>query len=107
MRTFVRRATAWAVAGLMTIGFAAPSVAAVPAADRAPGAAMRADNRPGPLTARQEARREAAQRLVLSGQASPNAEGVVQIAEDKYFEAAVTGTGRLFTIFRHECSPLR
>ncbi|HET6745341.1 MAG TPA: immune inhibitor A domain-containing protein [Candidatus Limnocylindria bacterium] len=82
----------------MTIGFAAPSVAAIPVADRAPGAAMRADNRPGPFTARQDARREAAQRLILSGQASPNADGVVQLADDKYFEAAVTGTGRLFTI---------
>jgi immune inhibitor A len=82
----------------MTIGFAAPASAGVPAGDRSSGAAMRPDNRPGPLTARQEARREAAQRLILSGQASPNADGVVQLAEDKYFQAAVGGTGQLFTI---------
>jgi immune inhibitor A len=82
----------------MTIGFVAPAVAAVPAADRAPGAAMRPDNRPGPLTARQEARRKAAQQLILSGQAAPDADGVVQLAEDKYFEAAVSGTGNIFTI---------
>jgi immune inhibitor A len=98
MRTFVRRATAWAMAGVMTIGFAAPTAAAVPAADRAPGSAMRPDNRPGPLTARQEARRKAAQRLILSGQKSPNADGVVQIAEDKFFQAAVDGTDQIFTI---------
>ncbi len=87
-----------AVAGVMTIGFAAPTVAAGPAGDRAPGKAVRPDNRPGPLTARHEARRKAAQELILSGQRSPNAEGVVQLADDKYFQAAVTGTGRLFTI---------
>ena len=98
MLAFARRALVWAVAGVMTVGFAAPAAAAVPAADRSPGAAMRPDNRPGPLTARQDARRKAAQELILSGRASPNADGVVQIAADKYFEAAVSGEGRLFTI---------
>ncbi len=98
MRNLSRRALAWAMAGMMTIGFAAPASAVVPAADRTQGAALRPDNRPGPLTARQEARRKAAQRLILSGQASPNRDGVVQLAEDKYFQAAVEGTGRLFTI---------
>ena len=58
----------------------------------------RIDNRPGPLTERQDARRKAAQELILSGKASPNADGVVQLADDKYFQAAVTGTGQLFTI---------
>ncbi|HEX8079924.1 MAG TPA: immune inhibitor A domain-containing protein [Jatrophihabitans sp.] len=56
------------------------------------------DNHPGPLTARQEARRKAAQKLILSGQASPNADGVVKLADDKYYQAAVTGTGNVFTI---------
>ncbi|MBO0980703.1 immune inhibitor A [Microbacterium sp. SD291] len=62
--------------------------------------AQRSDNRPGPLTERQNERRKAAQRLILSGQASPNEDGVVALnAEgDKYYQAAVTGTGRLFTI---------
>ncbi|MBM7505877.1 immune inhibitor A domain-containing protein [Agromyces aurantiacus] len=61
-------------------------------------AAARPDNRPGPLTERQNERRKAAQELILSGQAAPNEDGVVHLAEDKYYEAAVTGTGRLFTI---------
>lgn len=36
--------------------------------------------------------------LILSGQASPDADGVIQLAEDKYFEAAVAGTAQVFTI---------
>jgi immune inhibitor A len=89
---------ALAVGGVLTIGIVAPSVAAVPATDGAPGASARPDNRPGPLTARQDARRKAAQRLILAGQKSPDADGVIQLADDKYFEAAVTGTGQIFTI---------
>ncbi len=86
------------MAGILTIGFAAPTIAGNPAANGSPAKASRPDNRPGPLTEQREARRKAAQKLILSGQAKPNADGVVQLAEDKYFEAAVTGTGRLFTI---------
>ncbi|MFE5670958.1 immune inhibitor A domain-containing protein [Agromyces sp. NPDC056523] len=75
---------------------------AVPANDPNTGSASaaeaRPDNRPGPLTERQNERRKAAQELIISGQASPDADGVVQLAEDKYYEAAVSGTGRLFTI---------
>jgi len=61
-------------------------------------AAQRLDNRPGPLTERQNERRKAAQKLILSGQAAPGANGVVKLAEDKYYEASVSGTGRVFTI---------
>ena len=79
-----------------------PAATAAPnPVDPADGAAVqRADNRPGPLTDRQNERRKAAQRLILSGQASPNEDGVVSLnaENDKYYEAAVTGTGRLFTI---------
>jgi immune inhibitor A len=78
-----------------------PSATAAPArAESSPAGAKahRVDNHPGPLTARQEARRKAAQKLILSGQASPNADGVVQLADDKYYQAAVTGTGNVFTI---------
>ncbi|GAA2897437.1 immune inhibitor A domain-containing protein [Microbacterium esteraromaticum] len=79
-----------------------PAATAAPSpVDPADGAAVqRADNRPGPLTDRQNERRKAAQRLILSGQASPNEDGVVSLnaENDKYYEAAVTGTGRLFTI---------
>jgi immune inhibitor A len=60
--------------------------------------AHRPDNLPGPLTARQDARRKAAQELVRSGRAAPDENGVVQLAADKYFQAAVTGTGRVFTV---------
>jgi len=76
----------------------APAATAAPADDSTPAAAQRLDNRPGPLTERQNERRKAAQKLILSGQASPGEDGVVQLADDKYYEASVTGTGRLFTI---------
>jgi len=82
------------VAGAVQIADAAP--AAAPTQETR--AAARPDNRPGPLTARQDALRKAAKKLILSGKASPNEDGVVQLAEDKYFQATVTGTGRLFTI---------
>jgi immune inhibitor A len=36
--------------------------------------------------------------LILSGKKAPNAQGVVALADDKYYEAAVTGTGHVFTI---------
>lgn len=74
----------------------APAATAVPAQETS--AAPRLDNRAGPLSKRQDDRRKAAQRLILSGQAATNEDGVVQLADDKYFQAAVTGTGRLFTI---------
>jgi immune inhibitor A len=75
-----------------------PTATAAPAGADTPAAASRADNLPGPFTARQDARRKAAQKLILSGKAAPNQDGVVKLAEDKYYQAAVTGTGQVFTI---------
>ncbi len=99
MRTLPRRALGLIVAVATVFGSAVPVIAAAPATDNGPAAkATRPDNRPGPFTERYEARRKAAQELILSGQAAPDANGVVQLADDKYFEAAVAGTGRLFTI---------
>ncbi len=100
MRKLSRRALNGAVLSLAMIALvAAPTMAASPAGDRGPAAkAGRSDNRSGPLTARQEARRKAAQELILSGKAAPNEDGVVQLADDKYFEATVSGTGRVLTI---------
>jgi len=94
-----RTALIGAVAGVTLITSVAPVMAAAPSNDRDPAAKqVRSDNRPGPLTERQNARRKAAQELILSGKASPNEDGVVQLADDKFFQAAVTGTGRVFTI---------
>jgi immune inhibitor A len=87
-------ATVFAGAAFGPAASAAPADS--PTSDSA--AAQRLDNRPGPLTERQNERRKAAQKLILSGQAAPGEDGVVQLAEDKYYEASVTGTGRLFTI---------
>jgi immune inhibitor A len=99
MRKPARRALGIAAAGVAIIALVAPAMAAAPAGDRnSSGHASRVDNHPGPLTERQNARRKAAQELILSGKASPNADGVVQLADDKYFQAAVTGTGQVFTI---------
>ncbi|GAA2036135.1 immune inhibitor A [Agromyces tropicus] len=79
-----------------------PAAIAAPANDSPTGsttaAEARPDNRPGPLTQRQDERRKAAQELILSGQATPGEDGTVQLAEDKYYQAAVQGTGRIFTI---------
>ena len=103
MKRRTRGMLAVAAAGATVIAGAAfgpAAIAAPSASDPNPSAAQRLDNRPGPLTERQNERRKAAQKLILSGQASPNEDGVVALDEDedKYFEAAVTGTGRLFTI---------
>lgn len=94
-----------ASATMMTgLAFGPAAVAAPPADDpgAAPAATQRLDNRPGPLTDRQNERRKVAQELILSGEASPNAEGVVALTDDeeneKYYEAAVEGEGRVFTI---------
>ena len=93
-------AVAAASVTVMTGAAFGPAAIAAPAADEPSqsSSAQRLDNRPGPLTERQNERRKAAQKLILSGQAAPGEDGVVQLAEDKYYEAAVTGTGRLFTI---------
>ncbi|MEU1971290.1 immune inhibitor A domain-containing protein [Microbacterium sp. NPDC019599] len=80
------------------MAFVPAAVAAPPVDEAQKSAAHRPDNRPGPLTERQNERRKAAQELILSGQASPSEEGVVQLAEDKYFEATLSGTAQVFTI---------
>ncbi len=93
-----------AAAGATVVAGAAfgPAALAVPADNPNTGpaasAAARPDNRPGPLTERQDQRRKAAQELILSGQATPGEDGVVQLDTDKYYQAAVTGTDQVFTI---------
>ena len=91
-------AGATVITGVMMMPAATAAPSPVDPPDGAP--VPRPDNRPGPLTERQNERRKAAQRLILSGQASPNEDGVVSLnaENDKYYQAAVTGTGRLFTI---------
>ncbi|MGR2752849.1 immune inhibitor A domain-containing protein [Agromyces arachidis] len=104
MRTRTRGMLAAVAASATMVAGAAfgPAAIAAPANDPNPAPATaaeaRPDNRPGPLTERQNERRKAAQQLILSGQAAPGEDGVVQLAEDKYYQAAVTGTGKLFTI---------
>ena len=83
----------------LLLSVAGSALAAPRAADSGAGAkGIRADNRPGPLTARQDARRKAAQAIILSGKGSPNEDGVIALADDKYYQAAVFGTAQLFTI---------
>ena len=97
MRKFRRAALVGAVTAITIASLVTPAIAANPARDqKAP--AHRTDNRPGPLTARNDARRKAALELIRSGQASPNADGVVTLGEEKYVEAVVGGEARLFTI---------
>ena len=100
MNRRTRGLVAVAAAGATVVAGAAfaPAAFAAPAKDPAPSAAQRLDNRPGPLTERQNERRKAAQKLILSGQAAPGEDGVVQLAEDKYYQAAVTGEDQVFTI---------
>lgn len=103
MRTRTRGMLAAVAASATMVAGAAfgPAAIAVPAEDlntASAAAEARPDNRPGPLTDRQNERRKAAQQLILSGQASPGEDGVVQLAEDKYYQATVSGTGKLFTI---------
>jgi immune inhibitor A len=98
LRRLPRALVACAVVGAAIATSVAPAMAAAPKNDTQSAKEQRADNRPGPLTKRQDARRKAATELILSGKASPNEDGVVQLADDKYFQAAVTGTGRVFTI---------
>src|SRR5512146_2476179 len=99
MREFARRALGGAAAVIIMGALVAPATASVPAGDGgSTGTAQRSDNHAGPLTARQEARRKAAQQLILSGQATPGEDGVLQLGPDKYYQTAVTGTGHVFTI---------
>ena len=98
MRKLARAALVGVVLGVTMTSLAAPIAAQAPIVGRDNSIKVRPDNRPGPFTERQEARRKAAQELILSGKASPNEDGVVTLGEDKYFEAAVTGVGHVFTI---------
>ena len=103
MKRRTRGVIAAATAGATVLAGAVmmpPALAAPPADDSGESSAQRQDDRPGPLTERQNERRKAAQKLILSGQASPDEDGVVALNEegDKYYQATVTGTGRLFTI---------
>jgi len=91
----------------LVLGAAVATVAAagIPAAHAAPtqkdgpaAAKSRPDNRPGPLSASYVAQRVEAQRLVASGKATPNAEGVVQLAPGKFAEIATTKSDKIFTI---------
>ena len=96
MKRRIRGLGAVLAAGATVVAGAAfvPAAVAAPADDSQPSAAQRPDNRPGPLTERQNERRKAAQELILSGQAAPNEDGVVALAEgDKYYEATLDGHG--------------
>src|SRR6185503_15212744 len=82
MRNSARRALTGAVAALTLGAMLAPAAAVAQVGERGQAGRAISDNRPGPLTERQEARRKAAQRLILSGKASPNEDGVIQLADD-------------------------
>ncbi|MEV7633044.1 immune inhibitor A domain-containing protein [Microbacterium sp. NPDC089318] len=86
------------ITGVMMV----PAATAAPnAVDPADGPAVqRADNRPGPLTDRQNERRKAAQKLILSGKAAPDEGGAVALNDegDKYYQAKLTGVGQVFTV---------
>ena len=113
MKSRTRGMLAAAVAGVTVMAGAAfgPAAIAAPTADEpSSSAAQRLDNRPGPLTERQNERRKAAQKLILSGKVTPDANGVVDLnagsgadgdsvdTAGKYYQAAVKGTGQVFTI---------
>ncbi|WNM28781.1 immune inhibitor A [Demequina capsici] len=101
-----RRTRGWlaATTAAMTISAGtalAPTAVGAPAADTADDTASvesRPDNRPGPLTQRQNERRKAAQDLILSGQAEAGTDGGVELGEGKHYQDTVTGTGQVFTI---------
>lgn len=98
MRKLARTALAGVAIGALATSLTAPVIGAAPVRGPEAGKAVRSDNRPGPFTERQDARRKAAMDLILSGKASPNEDGVVVLDTDKYYQAAVTGTGHIFTI---------
>ena len=97
MRNLMRTSLASVAVAATIASLARPVLAVAPVRDASPAAA-RDDNRAGPLTDRQEARRKEAMNLILSGKKSPNANGVVALGDDKYYQAALTGTGKVFTI---------
>ena len=96
MRKLMRTTLACVAIGATIASMAAPIAGVSPVRDgRRPPPGPTTD---GPLTDRQEARRKAAMELILSGQKAPNADGVLKIGADKYFEAELTGTAQIFTI---------
>ncbi|MDQ1601760.1 MAG: immune inhibitor, partial [Actinomycetota bacterium] len=96
-------AVGFAGAALLVAGVQQPAGAAPVAMDGATAATAKAaphrsDNRPGPLTAKRIALRKAAIDKVAKGKADPNDDGVVQLADNQFAEAATTGTDQIFTI---------
>ena len=100
MRRSTRRALgALALSGLITAIFSTGAGAVPPQEQSTEQVSVHGtDNRSGPLTARQDARHKAALEKVRAGEAAPNEDGVVQLADDKYAQVATTGTGQVFTI---------
>jgi immune inhibitor A len=98
MRKLARTALAGVALGAMITSLTAPVMGAASMRGGGADKAVRPDNRPGPFTERNEARRKAAMDLILSGKASPNEDGVIALSADKYYQAAVAGTGHVFTI---------
>jgi immune inhibitor A len=98
MRKLARTALAGVAIGALATSLSAPVMGAAPTRGADAQRAIRADNRPGPLTARQDARRKAAMDLILSGKASPNEDGVVALDTDKYYQVALEGDANIFTI---------
>ena len=76
----------------------ATATAAPDARDGASTAKQRPDNRPGPKTEKWIAKRQAAQKLVASGKAKANAQGVVELADGTFAEVATTKQDKIFTI---------
>ena len=76
----------------------ATATAAPIAHDGPTTAKQRPDNRPGPHTQKWVAKRQAAQKLVASGKAKANAEGVVELADGTFAEVATTKQDKIFTI---------
>ena len=104
----MRKLTTSVVTGLAGVAVAAaaiqqPAVAAPvqhdgATAGQAKAAAHRPDNRPGPVTKKQLALREAAVQKVAAGKATPNADGVVKLGDDKFAEVETTKQDEIFTI---------
>ena len=88
------------VVGAVLIAVVSVALATTPSASMEPAEARarHRDNDPGPLAAGQQERRAAAHQLMRAGEIEPNDDGVVQLAEDKWVEAEVTGTAKLFVL---------
>ena len=67
-------------------------------AGAAKAAPHRPDNRPGPVTKKQLALRQAAVQKVAAGEATPNADGVVKLGKGKFAEVETTDQDKIFTI---------